>query len=80
MTTPFFPDDVIFLAEYLDDHLDELQETLKSIQDLCKKDERFAILSLKVVEDLEKAISLVDSTSLSLVDAGMSYFAGENNE
>ena len=43
MTTPFFPDDVIFLAECLDDHLDELQGTLKSIQDLCKKDERFAM-------------------------------------
>ena len=80
MTTPFFPDDVIFLAEYLDDHLDELQETLKSIQDLCKKDERFAILSLKVLEDLQEAISLVDSSSLNIVDAGMAYFAGEIDE
>ena len=57
MTTAFFPDDVIFLTEYLDDHLEELQETLRSIQDLCKKDERFAILSLKVVENLQAAIS-----------------------
>ena len=41
---------------------------------------RFAILSLKVVEDLEKAISLVDRSSLNLVDAGMAYFAGEIDE
>lgn len=74
MTTPFFPDDVTFLADYLDDHLEELQETLRSIQDLCKKDERFAILSLKVVEDLQAAISLVDKSSLNLIDAGMDYF------
>ncbi|QHJ83760.1 MAG: hypothetical protein [Caudoviricetes sp.] len=80
MKAPFFPDDVTFLAEYLDDHLEELQETLRSIQDLCKKDERFAILSLKVVEDLQEAISLVDKSSLNLVDAGMAYFAGEIDE
>ena len=80
MTTAFFPDDVIFLTEYLDDHLEELQETLRSIQDLCKKDERFAILSLKVVEDLQSAISLVDKSSLNLIDAGMSYFEGEEYE
>ena len=80
MTTAFFPDDVIFLTEYLDDHLEELQETLRSIQDLCKKDERFAILSLKVVEDLQAAISLVDKSSLNLIDASMSYFEGEKYE
>lgn len=79
MTSPFFADDVTFLAECLDDHQDELKETLKSIQDLCKKDERFAILTLSVVENIHKAIHLTEIASLELVDAGMDYL-GELNE
>ena len=77
MTAPFFKDDLYSLGEFIDDHQDEIQETLYSLQDLCKKDERFSLLAAEVVLLLKEAAHKTELAALKLSDASFNYFGGE---